>query len=306
MQKQRLVFLIIVISLALSALILTKVYLDNERKRIVEEAKKKLASVQANLISVLAAKKDIPPGSTIDPNSLESKIVPKEFVQPQAVTAADRISGMIAVAPISKGEQITLSKLSHPKSAGGGGGGGLAEATPLGKRAITIPVDNISTFVGMIKPGDYVDIIVQISVPLQTPEGKQVNQVVILPLFQNVLTLAVGQEISSAAAQKAIDYRYKQPEEKKAASPFITLALSPQEANLLAFIQEQGKIRLLLRSPADSGIQQVQPASWDTLSQYFMPRGPSQPQDEKKEPQDQQEYVEIYRGLKKERIPLSK
>jgi hypothetical protein len=76
----------------------------------------------------------------------------------------------------------------------------------------------------------------------------------------------------------------------------ITLALSAQEANLIAFVQEQGKIRLILRSPGDTQVQPVAPASWDTLFRTVMPQAFTQPQEDTKP----QKKVEIYRGLQKE------
>lgn len=295
MQRQRII-LIIGIVLALIAVFMVKVYLDQQRRMVQEQTKKALAQIQANQAAVLVAKGDIPKGATIEPNMLATAVIPNQYVQPQAVTSLDRIAGMITVAPISKDEQITLSKLSPSRQVGVGG---LAGATPVGKRAITISVDNIAALAGMIKPGDYVDVIARVDVPVETPEGKPATQAAIMPLFQNVLVLAVGQEIG-AKVEEAI--RYKK-EEKKEVSGLITLALSPQEANLIAFVQEQGKIRLVLRSPADSQITPVQPASWETLFQYVMPKEVSKQPEIKEEPVG---YVEIYRGLSKEKIPLSK
>jgi pilus assembly protein CpaB len=200
---------------------------------------------------------------------------------------------MITIAPVSKGEQITLSKLSYTRQAGG-----LAEATPVGKRAITVSVDNLSSLAGMIKPGDYVDVIAMIPVPATGTDGKPTTQTAVLPLFQNVLVLAVGQEIGQVISAES---RYKQAERSEP-SPLITLALSPQEANLIAFVQEQSKIRLVLRSPADSKIEPVQITSWDTLFQYVMPKDISKTE----LPKEEGPFVEIYRGLNKERIILSK
>src|SRR3989338_5164718 len=265
MPKQR-IALIAGIVLALVAIFMVKVYLDQQRQVIQEQAKRTLAKIQANQTAVLVAKKDIPKGIVIEPEMLETAIVPNQYLQPNAVTSLDRVAGMITIGPISKGEQIILSKLSQSRQAGQGGG--LAEATPVGKRAITVSVDNVSALGGMIKAGDYVDVIALVPVPVQTQEGKQASQAAVMPLFQNVLVLAVGQETGAVSAQ---DSRYKK-EEKKEISPLITVALSPQEASLIAFVQEQGKIRLILRSPADSQIQPVQPASWDTLFQYLMPQ----------------------------------
>jgi Flp pilus assembly protein CpaB len=132
---------------------------------------------------------------------------------------------------------------------------------------------------------------------MQTAEGRQSAQIVVLPLFQNILVLAIGQETGAPAL--AADSRYKQVE-KKESSPLITLALSPQEANLIAFVQEQGKIRLILRSPADSKTEPTQITNWDALFQYLMP-----PQ-ENIEKEETGETIEIYRGLSKEKMRITK
>ncbi|MCM8795738.1 MAG: Flp pilus assembly protein CpaB [Candidatus Omnitrophica bacterium] len=300
MQKQRII-LIIGIVLALIAVVMVKVYLDQQRQMAQEEARKAFARLQANQTAVLVAKQDIPNGTVLKPEMLEAAIFPNQYVQPQAVTSFDRIAGMITVAPISKGEQITLSKLTQRREVGAGAG--LAGVTPVGKRAITISVDNIASLAGMIKPGDYVDVIAMVPVPVETQEGKHATQVAVLPLFQNVMVLAVGQNIGGGPV---LSRRYEK-EEQKETSPLITLALTPEEANLIAFVSEQGKIRLSLRSPADSQIQPLQPASWDTLFQYIMPaESKSKIKEEVKPVVAEAEYVEVYRGLNKEKIPLSK
>lgn len=296
MQKQRIILIIVGVVLALTAVFLIKVYMDKQRQIAIEEAERQAAKKQENQISVLVAKQDIPKAALIKPEMLETKIFPREYVAPQAVTSLDRISGMIVVAPITAGEQITLSKLSQSRQTSS-----LAEATPVGKRAITINVDNLASVAGMIKPGDYVDLIASVPIPMQTPDGKQVAQAATIPLFQNVLVLAVGQEISVVSPAGG---RYtEKDEERRQSSSLITLALSPQEANLLAFVQEQGKFRLTLRSPADSQLQPLKPMSWEALFQYLMPKETAKPEAKAEAPV---EYIEIYRGLKKEKMPLSK
>ena len=81
----------------------------------------------------------------------------------------------------------------------------------------------------------------------------------------------------------------------------ITLALTPQEANLIAFVQEQGRVRLTMRSPADAKVKPMAPASWDTFFQHIASQGQDNGSTE-----DTNEYVEVLRGLNKERVPLSK
>jgi len=293
--RQKIIILGGGVFLGILAVIMTFTYISKQRQIIARQAKEAIANIQANQAAVLVAKADIPKGVVVEADMLETAVVPNKYKQPQAVSSLDRISGMVATAPISKGEQVTLSKLVYPREAGRGG---LAASTPFGKRAVTISADNIATLAGMINPGDYVDVIAMLPIPVQTAEGKQAAQVAAIPLFQNVLVLAVGQDMGGPAVAES--GRYKK-EEKKEASPLITLALSPQEANLISFVQEQGKTRLILRSPADSQIEVIQPASWDALFQYIMPKT----EDPREEPVQEGQYIEIYRGMNKERIPLS-
>ena len=285
--------------LAIAAVIMVNAYIKQQRQETQAQAKKALANIQVNQTAVLVAKQDIPKGSVIGSEMLETAIVPNKFVQPNAATSLDRVSDMVTVAVISKGEQITLTKLSSKQQRGGGN---LAGLTPVGTRAITISVDSIASLGGMIKPGDYVDVIAMVLVPAQGAGGEQGTQVAVLPLFQNILILAVGQDTRGGMAQEEAS-RYASKKEENASVGLITLALDPQQASLIAFVQEQGKIRLTLRSPADAQVGPIQPASWETLFKYIMP-APAAPAE--KSVEDNTVYVEVYRGLNKEKMPLSR
>jgi len=294
LQKQQ-VILIVGIGLALIAIFMIKVYLDEQDRVAKSRAKQELESIRANQTTVLIAKKNIEQGVAIDPSWLEVKILPNNSVEEGAVKSLDRVAGMLTVAPISKGEQLTLGKLSFKRS------GDLASITPVGKRAITAAVDNAASLVGMIKSGDYVDVIALINIPVQVVDGRSVTQLTSIPLFQNVLVLAVGQDTgpqTSAAEQFA---RYgKQQQQAAPVASLITLALAPKEAGLLSFVQEQGKIRLVLRSPTDAKVEPVQLATWDTLFQYVLP-----PQQRAEEPRPVS-FIEVYHGLQKEKVPVYK
>lgn len=303
MQRQKIVIVIGVV-LALSGVILINTYVQQREQEIKSQAKKAITKIQTNQTAVLTAKKDIPRGAIVEPDMFDSSIIPNQYLTPQAVTSLDRIAGMSTNADISKGEQISLTKLFRPKEADKDS---LSAATPAGKRAITISVDNVASLAGMVRPGDYVDVITTLPIPITAPDGKQASQMAVLPLFQNVLVLAVGQNLGRPGVVSAEGRYDKDKEEKKeASSPYVTLALNPEEANLIAFVQEQGKLRLTLRSPIDSNIGPVQPASWETVFQYIMPKGGAVKEAPKSEETVSGETIEIYRGLKKERIPLSK
>lgn len=270
--------------LALVAVFLVNIYIQQQ----ADMAKKRALAYQQGLTTVVIARQDIPSGTVVKESMLVEEKLPKKLIQPRAAGSMDRVVDRITVAPISKGEQILLNKITL-----GGQESSLSMKIPAGKRAITVPVDNISSVGGMIRPGDHVDIVGMVPIPAINAEGKQVSQMTTMPLFQDVLVLAVGREFTNIAGSG---------KEERSAYPVITFALSPQEANLIAFVQEQGRIRLILRSPGDTQVQPIAPASWDTLFRTVMPQAfQEQPVIEKPKPK---KTVEIYRGLNKEVVPL--
>lgn len=272
-----------------------------------KEIRRKLASVpKEKEASVLVTTKEIPQGVEVTNDMVEIKKMSADAAQPGTVRSFDRIKGMLTVIPIEKGEQITLNKLSYPSK-----GSALSDVTPAGKRAVTIAVDNLGALVGMIKPGNYVDVFAMIGVPVQGPDQKMTAQLAVVPVFQNVLVLGVGKTVGApspvAASSDSRGRSTKSSSEEEGsggggranAAQMITLALTPQEASIMAFVQEQGKIRILMRSPADTKIEPLQPANWDTFFRHVMPNAV-------KDTQQPEQVIEVYRGLNKENIPVYK
>jgi pilus assembly protein CpaB len=301
--------LIIAGILAILAIFLVKIYLDQRARDLAIQAEKRARRKIESQVTVLVAKRDISAGEPLNASMFDIAVAPADQVPPQAVTSYDQIFRKEAAAPISKGEPILLNKLiSSRHSVSREARVSLSKTTPVGKRAITIPVDQIASVGGMIKPGDYVDVLCSISIPV-TKGKKKKKKEVILPLFQKVLVLAVGTEL--ATSEGGYEVQKDKKKKKKSFAKMITLALAPQEANILAFVQEQGKIQMALRSPEDSHIENLQPASWETIFKYFMPQQEVKVKEEKAltiEPaaKIQTGEVEIYRGLKKEVVPIYK
>ena len=290
---------------ALAAAILSWVMLSQERVRLANQAKQNLAAFQENTVDIVLAKADIPSGKLISENMLYTQRVDKNSLPAEAATSVARVVDRISTVSIKEKYMIPVDKLVWPTTKETT----LAAKTPIGKRAMTIAVDNISSLLGMIKPGDYVDVIGIIPLPVEV-DGKQAAEPATVPLFQNVLILSVGTELG-AASEKESASRRKASEftPKESAAPLITLSLSPEEANILAFVKEQGKIQLILRSPGDAQTRPVQPTSWATVLKYLFPqidleameKGSGKKEEVKKDiPQ-----VEIVRGFKKEVVPLS-
>lgn len=270
--------LIIAGVLGIVAVVMINGYIEQQKQL----ANRELIEKQENLATVVIARQDIPEGSVLKDEMLKEVKTSKNNVQPGAAVSIERVLGKVTIVPLQKGQQVILSSVSIPQQQQS-----LSMKIPKGKRAISISVDNISSVGGMIRHGDHVDVVGLVPLPVRMPDGKTAQQVTTIPLFQNVLVLAVGGEFGNAP----------QKTEGKSSSPVITLALSPEEANLITFAQEQGRIRLVLRSPEDSVIQPVVPASWDTLLRSVMPQ---MPEDQMQEQVKPQKTVEIIRGTQKE------
>lgn len=291
--------LIIALACGIWAILLLNIYLKRREgeieTKIWEKIKPQLQNQSAKqpvMAAVLVAGKDIPPQVPITHTDLLIKEVPVDYIQPQAVASLEEVIGQIASVPIMAGEQILKTKLLPP----GKIGKSLSEITPAGKRAVTVSVDNIASGLALIRPGDFVDVSALISLPSaagQAPAKESGPRLVLL--FQNIEVLAVGSEfvVTPESAKK------EQAKTTGAGSTTVTLALSPQEAALLSFVQENGKIKLTLRALEDTRKETVRPADWDTLLQYLS--GGKGPAPEGKQPAT----VEIYRGVNKETVPLS-
>jgi pilus assembly protein CpaB len=303
MQK-KIPMVLISIVLAVVTVFTVKYLIETEKKKVTESAKEEFKRLQSSMVAVLVANQDLPKGTIIDSSMVATQVVPEKYVRPNAATAMDAVAGMGVIEDIVKGDQITADKVTQVE----GGSrqkysqkeSGLSEVTPEGKRAITISVDNISALAGMVKPGDFVDVIAIVALPDSSLGEKNTKKkdTSIVPLFQNVLVLAVGDEILSP--QKGMIFKTKEGDKKKDISPLITLAVSPEEANLISFVSEQGKIRLVLRAPGDTNVDKAKPADWETLLNYISPAST-----EVEKPREEKGFVEIYRGLNKERMPLS-
>lgn len=290
--------ILIAIGAAFLATILIVAWLNQEQKRQADALNRRFKELHANIVDAIFAENDIPQGTTITEDMLSTKPVAKNSLPAEAVTSLSKVIDRAATVNIKKGSLISLDMIGWLAAKETT----LAMKTPIGKRAITLAVDNISSLLGMIKPGDYVDVISLILLPTMI-EGKPGTQPATVPLFQNVQVIAVGSQLGRDQEPEPGSRRRREEDGLKGTVPLITLALGPEEANLLTFVQEQGKIRLVLRSPGDAKIQEVKPASWESLLRYLYPNMDLQP---KAEIIEETPQVEVIRGFNKEMLPITR
>lgn len=134
--------------------------------------------------------------------------------------------------------------------------------TPPGKRALTISIESLAAVGGLVNPGDFVDILAHLKVPMNLDDERAKPDVVTTVLFQNIQVLAVGTNFKPLANEPAYDLQ------QKTKTLNVTLAVTPEEAGLLTFAEANGNLQLALRAPAEESTQRVQVASWESLSEF--------------------------------------
>ncbi len=177
---------------------------------------------------VLVARADIPRGAEVSERMIAVTGFPNKFIHPQALTPKDReiILGQKAALEIKRGQPLLWSDIGVEDS----GASGLAGVIRENERAISIPVDEVTSMSGLVKPGDHVDILGTFLA--QDSSGARSATITLL---QNVVVLAVGTHYGSSG---------NSPRQFNT----VTFSVSPTEAELLTLAQEKGKLNLALRN----------------------------------------------------------
>lgn len=241
--KQKIIPILSVL-VGIAAFILTSQYLraqrrelERERARIYEGAKK---------IYVVAAAEDIPGGtkireSNIGKISIFASSAPDRIILP---SEAHMIIGKTALVEIKAGKPILWSDIEGGSPADQG----LAPMVQPTMRAISISVSGSASVSGMVRPNDRVDVLGTFTLPSRTTPGEMETET--LTLLQDVTVLATGQEVS----------RYGGDIQRRQSYSTVTLLVTPQEAELLAFAEQmKGRLMLTLRNPADDSFEETLP-----------------------------------------------
>lgn len=200
--------------------------------------------------TVVRAKKAIRAGTTLSVGLIDSAKVPEEFVPRAKIDWAskDQFLGQELAVDVLNGDYILETSFATHGSVGRTLSQQL-EGEDF--RAITIPVDDTTSFARSLVAGDRIDILYSFSMPF-------LKQKLTTVLLQNVPIISTG---GYSAAQQEMGERGR-----TAKYSSITLKVTAQDAMRLTYARQAGSIQLLLRSlrdskaveiPAITGIQDV-------------------------------------------------
>lgn len=185
------------------------------------------ARAQVKTVGVVVAKSDIASGQILSSDNLAVRDIPAEWLQSAAVTPEqfDRVNGQTLAFNLRPGEMLMWPMLEQRRAST------FSARVANGRRALTLPVDEINSISGMLEPEDRIDLLITID-----QAGKKFTA----PLMYQVRVLATGQR----AEQGATDG------ERRMYST-VTLDIAPGEAENLILAREVGKVTALLRHPDD-------------------------------------------------------
>jgi Flp pilus assembly protein CpaB len=234
----------------------------------------------AELDTVVAAR-DIPLGVTVTAAMVTTQKIPTDNREVDALGTPSQAIGKVARQTITRGQQVTAAAF-------------LSQSSPTsieclaGFTCMAVQVDQVSGVGTLIKTGDFVDLVAQISI---SPPGKvdfpvtmivdEANPIValndtaflydptsvkvLLQGVQVVATLLPAPEPVEAGASAAPD-QGETGTSLTGQQEIVILAVTQQQAEVIKFAQVDGNISLTLRSPKDFVDAQSNPIIPETIT----------------------------------------
>lgn len=215
MNKKAGIMLVLAVLSGLSAMYGSAQLLGNNRNRH-----------QIEMQDVVIAVRDIKAEEVIKDDMVKISRLPKAQIPAGTFGTVQEVQERNVLIPVLAGEAIVDAKL-----AARGTPAGLVSRIPAGMRAYAIEVNEQSGVSGFVLPGHRVDIVQS---RLTTSPGQPESEL----LVQDVLVLASGQT-------------FTRPEDKTILSRTVTLALTPEQVNILVAVRAKGPVTLSLRGVND-------------------------------------------------------
>ena len=223
-KKKAMIFAVV---LAVVGVILIQLMISGEKKKYTDESM---------LISIVVAKTKISAGTTIEAPMLGTKKFYKTLV-PRDAIRADEMGKLLGDTPNTdiQPDEALLSTYFMEGGALGLSLRFLSSNIEKGERAITVRVDDETGVAGLIRPGDFVDMMGTFDKPGTNPQRVTVT------LLQAVPVLAVGGMVGRTQSAERTGVKYSS----------ITLAATPEEAELIEFARRKTKLVFVMRGAED-------------------------------------------------------
>jgi pilus assembly protein CpaB len=188
-----------------------------------------------DLKDIVLAARPLSVGTTVKPADIKLGKIPSAnfpkgaFAKPEEVIDRPLISNILMDEPVLEG-----------RLAARGSGVGLAPVIPVGMRAVTLRVNDVTGIAGFVLPGMRVDVLVTGQPPDST------TSVTATPVqLQNLLVLSAGTVMQPDARGQAMP------------AQTVTLLGTPEQAETLTLASADARIQLVLRNGSDQTIEKT-------------------------------------------------
>jgi len=216
-------------------------------------------------LSVVVASEDIAAGKKVTDSMVGLKELPETAVISDAATAKEQVVGQTLRYPVAKGEQLSNLRLVEPPKTQS-----LSFQIPKGMRGFTIPVTVSTSPAALLAPGDFVDVLVSVDIerlavaqpaaPVPVPgQGALENPKAAVTLLQNVQVLSVQRDYVDNGVPYDPSVRGEPP--KSDSVSYVTLSLTPEQAQTLWLASQDGAVTLALRAFGDGEIKTLGPVT---------------------------------------------
>jgi pilus assembly protein CpaB len=197
--------------------------------------------------ATLVAAHDLPAGHTLAAGDLARRDMPVAFLPSRALPATRSAVavGRRLVSPLRAGDPITENSIDGQRVVA------LAEQLRAGARAVTVPVDEVSSQAGLVRPGDKIDLMLA-----EEHNDSGDRCVSVRPLLESVRVLATGRATREGSVSADAGSDRWQGDSYST----ITLDVLPEQAQQLAAGQRLGELIPTLRGAGDeapSGIDSI-------------------------------------------------
>ena len=212
---------------------------------------------------VVVASQAIPAGTRVTEEMLVLKPIANDAILADAFRKTKDVVGQVTRVPLVSGEQVIPTKVTPTGAAiANVENPALAYVIPEGMRAVSVEVSSIIGASGLIRPGDYVDVILTVHAAAQSSSAagsSSMRDQIAKTILQNALVLSIDQ---SVAAPGAADQGAPPPArdgQSNADASTVTLAVSPVHGEVLTVAETCGKnfggrLALALRPFGESGL----------------------------------------------------
>jgi len=206
---------------------------------------------------VLVAAKALPVGHEIRDGDFRWQAWPEEALFPGAIkrdgeeSPSDAISGK-TLRSLSAGQPVHKNVFTEEDR-----GAFLSANVEKGMRAVGIAVKSYTLADRLIRPGDYIDVLLTYRVRVNTrnnPDAQSVvNRYATETIIENVQVLAIDKDDVKAVDEAEEDGGKSKKSKKTSKTATLTLEVNPKQAEALLLALEMGDIGIALRSIGDQG-----------------------------------------------------